>query len=155
MNYRNKLLLIVDKHGCTTVKEYVHSDIANNSEDASKLRSAISRASAKNRWFTPYDKNLKFGKMGAFDGFSARQLFRGANAFQSKRQDYAPRTSYSKPFNTPPECFYCHLPGHVARFCPFSNQMQGTHPANFVPSETVSTNSANIRQNVPQTIAAY
>jgi hypothetical protein len=144
IKYRNKLLRIADKHGWGTVKEYVDSDIADNSEDASKLCSAISRASAKNRRFTPYDKNPKFGEMGAFDGLSARQLFRGVNAFQSDRQDYAPRGSYSKPFNTPPECFYCQLPGHVARFCPFSNQMQGTRPVNFAPSETVTSNSANI-----------
>jgi hypothetical protein len=123
LKYRNKLLRIADKHGWATVKEYVDSDIADNSEDASKLHSAISRAAAKNRPCTPYDKNPNFGEMGAHDGLSATQFFRGANEFQSKRQGYALRTSYMypKPFNTPPECFYCQLPGHVARFCPFSD----------------------------------
>jgi hypothetical protein len=119
LKYRNKSIRIADKHGWATVKEYVDSDIADNSEDASKLRSAISRASAKNRRFTPYDRNPDFGEMGVFDGLSATQLFHGTNEFQSKRQGYALGPSYPKPFNTQPECFYCQLPGHVVRFCPF------------------------------------
>lgn len=35
---RNKILRIADKHGWGTVKDYVDSDIADNSEDAARLR---------------------------------------------------------------------------------------------------------------------
>ncbi|CAC5361581.1 unnamed protein product [Mytilus coruscus] len=44
---RNKLLRIADRHGWGTVEEYSDSDITDNSEDASKLRAAIFRASKK------------------------------------------------------------------------------------------------------------
>jgi hypothetical protein len=61
-------------------------------------------------------RNPDFGEMGVLDGLSATQLFRGTNESQSKRQGYSLGASYPKPFNTQPECFYCQLPGHVARF---------------------------------------
>lgn len=51
---RNKILHIADKHGWGTVKKYVDSDVADNSEDAARLRSAISRATNKTRQ-SPYE----------------------------------------------------------------------------------------------------
>nr|XP_034306591.1 uncharacterized protein LOC117682646 [Crassostrea gigas] len=64
---RNKILRIADKHGLGTVKEYVDSDIADNSEDAVRLRSAISRAANKKRQ-SPYERPVFQRNTGVFDG---------------------------------------------------------------------------------------
>uniref|UniRef100_A0A8W8MR18 Uncharacterized protein n=1 Tax=Magallana gigas TaxID=29159 RepID=A0A8W8MR18_MAGGI len=63
----NKILRIADKHGWGTVKEYVDSDIADNSEDAVRLRSAISRAANKKRQ-SPYERPVFQRNTGVFDG---------------------------------------------------------------------------------------
>lgn len=51
------ILRIADKHGWGTVEEYVDSDIADNSEDAARLRSANSRAANKKRQ-SPYERQV-------------------------------------------------------------------------------------------------
>ena len=51
---RNKILKIADSHGWDTVREYSADPLADNNEDASKLRSAINRARYA-RKFKPYD----------------------------------------------------------------------------------------------------
>jgi hypothetical protein len=50
LRHRNKILRIADKHGWDTVKEYTDSDLADNAEDATKLRGAIFRAAKKRRY---------------------------------------------------------------------------------------------------------
>ena len=50
---RNKILKIADRHGRDTVKEYLDSPLADDKEDASDLRAAISRA---NRTPKPYNR---------------------------------------------------------------------------------------------------
>jgi hypothetical protein len=51
LRHRNKILRIADKHGSRdTVKEYTDSDLADNAEDATKLRGAIFRAAKKRRY---------------------------------------------------------------------------------------------------------
>jgi hypothetical protein len=50
LRHRNKILRIADKHGWDTVKEYTDSDLADNTEDATKLRGAIFRAAKKRRY---------------------------------------------------------------------------------------------------------
>ena len=44
---RNKILKIADRHGWDTVKDYLDSPSADDKEDASDLRGAISRANRK------------------------------------------------------------------------------------------------------------
>lgn len=130
---RNKILKIADKHGWDTVKEYVDSDITDNSEDAAKLRSAISRAASKKRK-TPYDRPSFPRTPGAFDGLSTRQLFLGS----TKPRFNFSSTSYKKPLQAQNEnfiCHYCRLPGHFARFCPYTQQLQ-------VPNTAGSTSKA-------------
>ena len=70
LHQRNKILRIADKHGWDTVKEYTDSDLADNPEDASKLRAAISRAAAKKRRYFPYSKAFQSTKPGIFDGLT-------------------------------------------------------------------------------------
>jgi hypothetical protein len=58
LTYRYKLLKITDKHGSDTAKEYTDSDIADNGEDATKLRSVVARAATEKRQNqTPYSRN--------------------------------------------------------------------------------------------------
>lgn len=51
----NKMLKIADKHSCETVKEQLDSLQAENREDASGLRAAISKAAGKEN-SKPYNK---------------------------------------------------------------------------------------------------
>ena len=172
------MLKISDKHGWDTVKEYADSDLAENSEDATKLRSLISRAAAKKRQSsTPYYRStqnfklrnqqsisqnvvsvisvvnydvtisfsLKFLHLrpildlrlfvktfaGVFDGMSTRQLFLCAqtSAYDRQQPFYCPRsaaTGYRPGFIPAANvlCHYCGLPGHFAKFCPNSTQIQ-------------------------------
>lgn len=77
LRQRNKILRIADKHGWDTVKENTDSDLADNSEDATKLRSAISREAAKKRRYNPYsydNKDYQSVKPGIFNGLTPRQL---------------------------------------------------------------------------------
>ena len=121
LNYRNKLLRIADKHGWDTVKEYTDNDLADGSEDAAKLRSAISRAAARKRQ-TPYSRpvsqNFSQRKPGVFDGMSNRQLFLGSQGFNQRQgQLFTPRSlfpGFRPNFTTGANfiCHYCGLPGH-------------------------------------------
>uniref|UniRef100_A0A8W8JIT7 CCHC-type domain-containing protein n=1 Tax=Magallana gigas TaxID=29159 RepID=A0A8W8JIT7_MAGGI len=134
-----------DKHGWDTVKEYTDSDLADNSEDATKLRSAISRATAKKRRYNPYsydNKDYQSAKPGIFDGLTPRQLFRENSGFQQYNQRFnRPNTTYFRgTYKVPGNnviCLYCQLPGHFAKFCPYTNQKQRGRPAT-APESTVT-----------------
>ncbi|XP_062595343.1 uncharacterized protein LOC134256677 [Saccostrea cucullata] len=147
---RNKILRIADKHGWDTVKEYVDSDIADNSEDAARLRSAISRAANKKRK-SPYDRPVFPKTSGVFDGLSSRQLFLGSAKF-NYRQQFNPRfiapssANYRNPLQTQVAnivCHYCRLPGHFARFCPYTQQLQCSTPQGTQTTALVPTSTAN------------
>ncbi|CAG2231652.1 unnamed protein product [Mytilus edulis] len=73
---RNKILKIADKHGWDTVKEYLDSPLADNKEDASDLRAAISRASRK-RSSKPYSKPESSNSGSGKGEFNSRSFFRG------------------------------------------------------------------------------
>ena len=137
LNYRNKLLRIAEKHGWDTVKEYTDNDLADGSEDAARLRSAISRAAAKKRqspYARPVAQNFPQRRPGVFDGMSNRQLFLGSQGFNQRQgQMYAPRAlfpGYRPNFSTAANvfCHYCGLPGHFAKNCPYSAQIQRRQP---------------------------
>lgn len=154
LRQRNKILRIADKHGWDTVKEYTDSDLADNSEDATKLRSAISRAAAKKRRYNPYsydNKDYQSAKPGIFDGLTPRQLFRGNSGFQQYNQRFVNRqnpTYFRGNYQVPGNnviCLYCQLPGHFARFCPYTNQQQRGRPAT-VPESTVTSDTDNRKQ---------
>ncbi|VDH95206.1 organic solute transporter subunit alpha [Mytilus galloprovincialis] len=137
LTHRNKLLRIADRHGWGTVKEYSDNDLTDNSEDASKLRAAIFRASKKRQ--TPYARNqptqpsYQRTRPGVFDGMSNNQLFLGSQnygqrqifnprpQFQNYRQNFTPGANLT--------CHYCNLPGHFAKFCPYTAQLQRRQPA--------------------------
>ena len=129
LQYRLKILRIADKHGWDTVKEYTDSDLADNAEDATKLRSAISRAAAKKRQAqTPYSR-FQPRNPGVFTGMSNKQLFLG-NSGLYDRQFFEARhnPSVRKPATSSTgasyTCFYCQLPGHIAKLYPYTNQLQ-------------------------------
>lgn len=153
LRQRNKILRIADKHGWDTVKEYTDSDLADNSEDATKLRSAISRAAAKKRRYNPYsydNKDYQSAKPGIFDGLTPRQLFRGNSGFQQYNQRFnRPNTAYFRgTYQVPGNnviCLYCQLPGHFARFCPYTNQQQRGRPAT-APESTVTSDADTRKQ---------
>ncbi|VDH94660.1 organic solute transporter subunit alpha [Mytilus galloprovincialis] len=99
LTHRNKLLRIADRHGWGTVKEYSDNDLTDNSEDASKLRAAIFRASKKRQ--TPYARNqptqpsYQRTRPGVFDGMSNNQLFLGSQNY-GQRQIFNPRPQFQK-----------------------------------------------------------
>ncbi|CAC5364864.1 unnamed protein product [Mytilus coruscus] len=121
----NKLLKIADKHGWETVREYTDSDIAENAEDATKMRAAAARAATKKQRqsqipYTRNQTNYAQRKHGAFDGMSTRQLFLGFQAGSSLRQPFNadPRAQFNgfKPNfgqGNNVVCFYCNLPSTV------------------------------------------
>ncbi|XP_062600575.1 uncharacterized protein LOC134262208 [Saccostrea cucullata] len=154
LHHRNKILRIADKHGWDTVKEYTDSDLADNPEDASKLRAAISRAAAKKRRYLPYSKEPQSTKPGIFDGLTPRQLFRGNAGFQQYtgyNQKYNNRAnpSYFRPnYQVPGNnviCLYCQLPGHFAKFCPYTDLQQRVRPIR-VPEATATSDSTEPRK---------
>ena len=72
---RNKLIKIADRHGWDTVREY---PLADDNEDATKLRTAIARASRKRNVSKPYDRKPPIQPNQGYGGFAGRQnsLFR-------------------------------------------------------------------------------
>ncbi|KAH3739703.1 uncharacterized protein LOC127851564 [Dreissena polymorpha] len=64
LQQRNKLLMIADKHGWDTVREYDEHPLADNDDDDAKLRSAIECAN-RNRRFRPYDVSNRSKDYGA------------------------------------------------------------------------------------------
>ena len=126
---RNKILKIADSHGWDTVREYSADPLADNNEDASKLRSAINRARYA-RKFKPYDfKTQGFNSSSALGAAPSRfpagfQLFPEPQArfgapLQTTQTRYSWRNPQPNQLNTQPICFSCHLRGHIANECPF------------------------------------
>lgn len=154
IKYRNKLLKLADKHGWDAVKEYTDSDLADNAEDAAKIRAAVSRAAAKKRHtqnFAPYPKSAPSytqRNSGVFDGMSTRQLFLGAQAggfYPRQQAAQVHRPFYNNNFSggfRPPYgvsgfnglCNSCGIQGHISKFCPYTSQLQQRQP----PSATAT-----------------
>lgn len=74
-------------------------------------------------------------------------FFRGNSGFQQYNQRFnRPNTAYFRgTYQVPGNnviCLYCQLPGHFARFCPYTNQQQRGRPAT-APESTVTCDAEN------------
>lgn len=121
---RNKLLKIADTHGWDTVKEYSVDPLADDNEDASKLRAAINRARISRRskpYFTPLQGfRPPFNSSQASVQFSRNvQPFLAAPARAGGPLQAENAGDNSTRFSQGPTCFSCHLPGHFSRDCPY------------------------------------
>ena len=115
---RNKLIKIADRHGWDTVREYTLHPLADNDEDAAKIRSAIARASRK-RWSAkPYERRSPPISTATGTGRGQNQPFRSKQGVNNDNNNnlYFVRGS----------CFICHLPGHFAKHCPYANRRSTT-----------------------------
>jgi hypothetical protein len=72
---RNKILKIADRHGWDTGKENLDSPSADDKEDASDLRAAISRANRKRSTPKPYSRPDNQYNLLSFMLFSIRDSF--------------------------------------------------------------------------------
>lgn len=82
INRRNKILKIADRHGWDTVQEYLDDPMADSGEDATKLRSAVIRASRKrSQTYKPYTRGATRGE------FNPRAFFRGFSQNYGQRSD--------------------------------------------------------------------
>ncbi|KAK3098254.1 hypothetical protein FSP39_017641 [Pinctada imbricata] len=127
LQQRNKILKIADRHGWDTVHEYLDDPLADNNEDAVKLRYAVGRAARERSFRTrPYDNRRRGGS------FSANDFFRGfSNTFNSQNstkpiynqgRQFDPRFGVMAGFQFPRDrsCYYCRQTGHLMRDCPFT-----------------------------------
>jgi hypothetical protein len=119
---RNKLIKIADRHGWDTVREYTLHPLADDNEDATKLRTAIARASRKRNVSKPYDRKLPIQPNQGYGGFAGRQNF----PFRAKVQ---PKDNSATIFASG-SCFLCHLPGHFAKHCPYNSRQFATRAPN-------------------------
>ncbi|XP_060555913.1 uncharacterized protein LOC132716623 [Ruditapes philippinarum] len=125
IQHRNKLLKIADKHGWLTVKEYDASPLADNDDDATKLRGAITRATQARR-YSPYAQSgsrqqRQFSSEQPFQPPTYKQQsfrwFTPGNATVMPR-GYVGGSSQQQRFPLG-SCFICHLGGHYAKACPY------------------------------------
>ena len=129
---RNKILKIADKHGWDTVREYLDSPLADNKDDASDLRAAISRA-ARKRNAKPYNRPDVQSTGDGRGKFNPRSFFRGLSQVSgggftngNSKQDVS-------------KCFYCNQPGHFARTCPLRGAPTATVSAPKIQDAGKST----------------
>jgi len=119
---RNKILKIADRHGWDTVHEYLDDPLADNVEDASKLRSAVYRATRKRTSAKPYNRG------GARGAFNPRDFFRGFSQGNTRNDDFPQQHNNTQRQFNDGLCFYCKRPGHIARVCPYK-QRSASKPA--------------------------
>lgn len=125
LRQRNKILKIADRHGWDTVNEYLDDPLADNNDDAIKLRGAVNRAVRKRNYRgKPYSYT---GQARRQNAFSANDFFRGFS------QTFAPRVfKTTKPSDYASgqqafydrKCFFCRQSGHYVRDCPFARGQQ-------------------------------
>lgn len=147
LNQRNKLLKIADKHGWDTVKEYTDSPLADDAEDASKLRGAIARA-MRSRRFKPYQPKQERSESNMSGQYRSRSNFR---SFQGSNENSLPKRfggSFQKRGAENGQCFACHLYGHFAKDCPYVqrntvSQQPGTGIINQTSDASRATSEGN------------
>ena len=131
LNQRNIILKKADRHGWDTVHEYLDDPLADYNEDASKLRSAVFRASRKRTSNKPYSRGTGRGN------FNPRALFRGfGQGYGQQRSDhyddFSSQQSTQRAINDG-LCLYCKRPNHTARFCTFKQrQASNSHSTTTV-----------------------
>ena len=142
LKQRNKILKIADRHGWDTVHEYLDDPLADDNDDATKLRYAASRAARKRNF-----RSRPYGQRRGGNVFSPSEFFRGfSNTYGVQgNPQFRPGRQFDAPFalGGPAQqsqrdrvCYYCRQPGHVVRECPFTK-------AQPVP---VPTTAANTKQ---------
>ncbi|XP_062614109.1 uncharacterized protein LOC134275831 [Saccostrea cucullata] len=117
LQQRNKILKIADRHGWDTVHEYLDDPLADNTEDATKLRYAVGRAARKRSFRAkPYERRR--------GSFAPSDFFRGFNQSYNSSEKF--NTGASRVGNTGFQfqrdrggCFYCRQVGHMVRDCPY------------------------------------
>ncbi|XP_060592864.1 uncharacterized protein LOC132747484 [Ruditapes philippinarum] len=116
LKQRNKILKIADKHGWDTVREYTDSPLADDSEDASNLRAAISRA-MRSRRYQPYQRSSTASAAPQQKTQGLFRRFQGDNETNMSSR-FGPGQPLPARFGVGP-CFACHLYGHFAKQCPY------------------------------------
>jgi len=99
---RNKVIKIADRHGWDVVKEYTIHPLADDNDDAVKLRAAINRVTRRRSM--PYDRAYQPNQPGR-------------SSFRRQYEQTTTKTGSQQPTFQPGSCFECHLPGHFARQC--------------------------------------
>ena len=116
---RNKILKIADTHGWDTVKEYDTDPLADDSEDANKLRTAINRARYA-RKFKPYVSSTQGSRSSVSAGSTGQR-------FPSKFQL----------FPEPQVRFGASVQGAQIRY-PWKNQQYTTATSFFLPHQNLA-----------------
>ena len=117
------------------MREYTLHPLADDNDDATKLRTAIASTSRNWNVSKPYDRKLPTQPSQGYGGFAGRQdyLF---------RRKVRPKENSATIF-APGSCFLSHLPGDFAKHCPCkaTSSQQWTQRQQLQPP-----NSANVGQ---------
>ncbi|CAG2221033.1 unnamed protein product [Mytilus edulis] len=126
---RNKVIRIADKYGWDVVEEYMDDPLTDNSEDATKLRQAESRAKAKRRdkacdkqRTSPYSRSNEFGNdKGNSDLFRRPGTSHPEDSFKGRSSNNSQNVYSQSEYyggKKSDKCFYCNAEGHFAYQCP-------------------------------------
>ena len=139
LTQRNKILKIADRHGWDTVNEYLDDPLADNNDDAIKLRYAVNRATRKRNYrYRPYDRRRAgmFSPSAFFRGFGRAGGAPGsATGFRFLGQEFM---SGVGAIPRDRNCYYCRQPGHIVGDCPLTRGQAVPTPA----SATVAASSS-------------
>ncbi|XP_062581906.1 uncharacterized protein LOC134243689 [Saccostrea cucullata] len=142
LRQRNKILKIADRHGWDTVNEYLDDPLADNNDDAVKLRGAVSRAVRKRNYRgKPYTYPMQNRRQNAFAANDFFRTFGQTFATGGYKQFAKPIEYGAGQQNFERKCFFCRQVGHYVRDCPFARGQQVPVSASTVAS--ASSNNAN------------